>query len=168
MQDYYNQYRSHGALQGRTPWQAWLEKLAVTPFHEEVEANFSTLQQSGFVTPTIEWICSWHKTNLGRSVVSSVALPPTPRDLAPSGQNGWPNTGANRQGPPPANPALSRRSSCVSAALYPPLRSQQSSPKVGERKSGNDICVPHTSSYPSAHHEMQDQGNYREDQQQVD
>jgi transposase InsO family protein len=39
-QDHYNQYRSHGALIGRTPWQAWLEKLAVTPFHDEVEANF--------------------------------------------------------------------------------------------------------------------------------
>ena len=39
-QDHYNQYRSHGALQGHTPWQAWLGKLAVTPFHDEVEANF--------------------------------------------------------------------------------------------------------------------------------
>lgn len=39
-QDHYNQYRSHGALEGRTPWQAWLEKLAVTPFHDEVEAKF--------------------------------------------------------------------------------------------------------------------------------
>ena len=39
-QDHYNQYRCHGALQGRTPWQAWLERLAVTPFYEEVEANF--------------------------------------------------------------------------------------------------------------------------------
>lgn len=40
-QDHYNQYRPHGALEGRTPWQAWLEKLAVTPFHDEVEANFN-------------------------------------------------------------------------------------------------------------------------------
>ncbi|HEX9155286.1 MAG TPA: integrase core domain-containing protein [Nitrospira sp.] len=39
-QDHYNQYRPHGALQGRTPWQAWLDKLAVTPFHDEVEANY--------------------------------------------------------------------------------------------------------------------------------
>jgi transposase InsO family protein len=39
-QDHSNQYRPHGALQGHTPWQAWLEKLAVTPFHDEVEANF--------------------------------------------------------------------------------------------------------------------------------
>lgn len=39
-QDHYNQYRSHGALHGRTPWQVWLEKLAVTPFHDEVDANF--------------------------------------------------------------------------------------------------------------------------------
>jgi transposase InsO family protein len=39
-QDHYNQYRPHGALQGRTPWQTWLDKLAVTPFHDEVEANF--------------------------------------------------------------------------------------------------------------------------------
>jgi len=28
------------ALQGRTPWQARLEKLAVTPSHDEVEANY--------------------------------------------------------------------------------------------------------------------------------
>jgi len=41
-QDHYNQYRPHGALQGRTPWQAWLDKLPVTPFHDEVEANFDT------------------------------------------------------------------------------------------------------------------------------
>jgi transposase InsO family protein len=39
-QDHYNQYRPHGALEGRTPWQAWLDKLAVTPFHDEVEAHF--------------------------------------------------------------------------------------------------------------------------------
>jgi Integrase core domain len=39
-QDHYNQYRSHGTCAGRTSWQAWLEKLAVTPFHDEVEANF--------------------------------------------------------------------------------------------------------------------------------
>ena len=39
-QDHYNQFRPHGALQGRTPWQAWLEKLAVTPFHDEVEADY--------------------------------------------------------------------------------------------------------------------------------
>jgi len=30
-QDHYNQHRPHGALQGRTPWQVWLEKLTVTP-----------------------------------------------------------------------------------------------------------------------------------------
>jgi transposase InsO family protein len=39
-QDHYNQYRPHGALEGRTPWQAWLDKLAVTPFLDEVEARF--------------------------------------------------------------------------------------------------------------------------------
>ncbi len=39
-QGHYNQFRPHGALQGRTPWQAWLEKLAVTPFHDQVEANY--------------------------------------------------------------------------------------------------------------------------------
>ena len=41
-QDHYNQYRSHGALEGRTPWQTWLSKLDVTPFHDEVEANFDS------------------------------------------------------------------------------------------------------------------------------
>jgi transposase InsO family protein len=44
-QDHYNQFRPHGALQARTPWQAWLEKLAVTPFHDQVEANYDALTE---------------------------------------------------------------------------------------------------------------------------
>jgi transposase InsO family protein len=39
-QDHYNQYRPHGSLHGRTPWEAWLERLAVTPFQDEVEARY--------------------------------------------------------------------------------------------------------------------------------
>jgi len=27
-------------LHGRTPWEAWQERLAVTPFHDEVEAGY--------------------------------------------------------------------------------------------------------------------------------
>ena len=39
-QDHYNQYRPHGSLQGRTPWEAWQERLAVSPLHDEVEAGY--------------------------------------------------------------------------------------------------------------------------------
>ena len=37
-QDHYNQYRIHGSLNGRTPWEAWGERLRITPFSAEVEA----------------------------------------------------------------------------------------------------------------------------------
>jgi hypothetical protein len=39
-QDHYNQYRPHGSLKGRTPWEAWLERIALTPFHDDVEASY--------------------------------------------------------------------------------------------------------------------------------
>jgi transposase InsO family protein len=39
-QDHYNQYRPHGSLYGRTPWETWLERLALTPFQDQVEANY--------------------------------------------------------------------------------------------------------------------------------
>jgi transposase InsO family protein len=39
-QDYYNQFRPHGSLDGRTPWEVWYERSARTPFLDEVEAAF--------------------------------------------------------------------------------------------------------------------------------
>lgn len=39
-QDHYNQYRIHGSLNGRTPWEAWGDRLSVTPFSDEVEAAY--------------------------------------------------------------------------------------------------------------------------------
>jgi transposase InsO family protein len=40
-QNHYNQYRVHGSLNGRTPWEAWLERLSLTPFRDAVEAAYS-------------------------------------------------------------------------------------------------------------------------------
>jgi transposase InsO family protein len=39
-QVHYNEYRVHGSLSGRTPWEAWGERLSVTPFSDEVEAAY--------------------------------------------------------------------------------------------------------------------------------
>ena len=39
-QDHYNQSRIHGSLNGRTPWEAWGERLRITPFSDEVEAAY--------------------------------------------------------------------------------------------------------------------------------
>jgi transposase InsO family protein len=39
-QDHYNQYRCHGSLGGRTPWQVWYERSSMTPFGDEVEAIY--------------------------------------------------------------------------------------------------------------------------------
>lgn len=39
-QDHYNQQRPHGSLGGRTPWQVWYKRGSVTPFRDEVEANY--------------------------------------------------------------------------------------------------------------------------------
>jgi transposase InsO family protein len=39
-QDHYNQYRSHGSLGGRTPWQVWHERSSITPLRDEVEAEY--------------------------------------------------------------------------------------------------------------------------------
>lgn len=39
-QDHYNQYRPHGSLGSRTPWQVWHERAKITPILEEVEAKY--------------------------------------------------------------------------------------------------------------------------------
>jgi hypothetical protein len=41
-QDYYNQDRVHGSLDGRTPWQVWYERAQRTPFFDEVEAGYDS------------------------------------------------------------------------------------------------------------------------------
>jgi len=40
-QDHYNQYRIHGSLNGRTLWEAWGERLSVTPFRVEAAYNLA-------------------------------------------------------------------------------------------------------------------------------
>jgi len=39
-QVYYNEFRPHGSLRGRTPWERWFELAVQTPLTEEVEALF--------------------------------------------------------------------------------------------------------------------------------
>jgi transposase InsO family protein len=39
-QCYYNEFRSHGSLKGKTPWERWGELLFKTPFTDEVEAMY--------------------------------------------------------------------------------------------------------------------------------
>lgn len=39
-QDHYNQDRPHGSLGGCTPWQVWHQRRRLTPFYEDVEANY--------------------------------------------------------------------------------------------------------------------------------
>ena len=39
-QVYYNEFRPHGSLHGRTPWERWGELSLKTPFRDEVEALY--------------------------------------------------------------------------------------------------------------------------------
>ena len=39
-QAHYNEFRVHGSLDGRTPWQVWYERARLTPLFEEVEALY--------------------------------------------------------------------------------------------------------------------------------
>ncbi|MDQ4119991.1 MAG: IS481 family transposase [Acidobacteriota bacterium] len=39
-QDYYNEFRPHGSLGGKTPREKWGELFMQTPYHDEVEAMF--------------------------------------------------------------------------------------------------------------------------------
>jgi transposase InsO family protein len=39
-QSHYNEFRVHGSLDGRTPWQVWYERARLTPLFEEVEALY--------------------------------------------------------------------------------------------------------------------------------
>src|SRR6266705_4048815 len=62
--------------------------------------------------------------NRKKNISGMGALPPNPRDLALSRQDSW--TGRRAALALPESRPLSRRSSCVSAEPYPPLRSAQS------------------------------------------
>ena len=39
-QSHYNEFRVHGSLDGRTPWEVWYERARLTPLFEEVEALY--------------------------------------------------------------------------------------------------------------------------------
>ncbi len=39
-QDYYNEFRPHGSLNSKTPWEKWNELAIKTPYRDEVEAAF--------------------------------------------------------------------------------------------------------------------------------
>lgn len=39
-QDYYNEFRPHGSLNGKTPWEKWGDLFMQTPYRDEVEAAF--------------------------------------------------------------------------------------------------------------------------------
>lgn len=39
-QDYYNEFRPHGSLNGKTPWEKWGELFMQAPYHDEIEAAF--------------------------------------------------------------------------------------------------------------------------------
>jgi len=39
-QDYYNEFRPHGSLNSKTPWEKWNELAIKTPYRDEVEAVF--------------------------------------------------------------------------------------------------------------------------------
>lgn len=39
-QDYYNEFRPHGSLNGETPWEKWNELVMKTTYRDEVEAAF--------------------------------------------------------------------------------------------------------------------------------
>ena len=86
-QDHYNQYRPHGSLQGRTPWEAWQERLAVTPFHDEVEARYDASAER-IRHPDYRMDLQLAAQSNGNRLPRLGALPPSPRDLSHSGQNG--------------------------------------------------------------------------------
>lgn len=39
-QDYYNEFRTHGSLNGKTPWERWWELASKTHFTDEVIAKY--------------------------------------------------------------------------------------------------------------------------------
>jgi len=86
-QDHYNQYRPHGSLHGHTPWEAWLERLALTPFHDDVEARFDDSVER-IRHPNYQMDLRLAVKNQGKILFSSGARPPNPRDLPHSSQNG--------------------------------------------------------------------------------
>jgi len=86
-QDHYNQYRPHGSLQGCTPWEAWQERLTVTPFHDEVEAGYDASAER-IRHPDYRMDLQLAAQSNRNGLPTLGALPPSPRDLPHSGQNG--------------------------------------------------------------------------------
>ena len=78
---------THGSLQGRTPWEAWQERLAVIPFHDEVEASYDTSAER-IRHPDYRMDLQLAAQSNRNELPSVGALPPHPRDLPHSGQNG--------------------------------------------------------------------------------
>jgi transposase InsO family protein len=76
-QDHYNQYRAHGSLEGRTPWEAWLERLALTPFHDDVEANYDDSAER-IRHPNYQMDLRLAEKNKGDRLANLGACPQTP------------------------------------------------------------------------------------------
>jgi hypothetical protein len=86
-QDHYNQCRPHGSLNGRTPWEAWLERIALTPFHDDVEARYDD-SAARIRHPDYQMDLRLAAKDRGNRLVDVGALPPNPRDLPHPRQNG--------------------------------------------------------------------------------
>lgn len=85
-QDHYNQYRPHGSLRGCTPWEVWLDLLSVAPFQDEVEAKYDeSVERIRHPDYRIDLQLA---ASEGRKRSYMGALPPNPRDLPLSRQNG--------------------------------------------------------------------------------
>jgi hypothetical protein len=44
-QDHHNHFRSHGSLGGLTPWESWQELARITPWWDDVEANYDPAKE---------------------------------------------------------------------------------------------------------------------------
>ncbi len=44
-QDYYNEFRPHGSLNGKPPWEKWFDLAIKTPYHDEVETAFNSSKE---------------------------------------------------------------------------------------------------------------------------
>jgi len=87
-QDHYNQFRPHGSLGGRTPWEMWEERLHLTPFRDEVEVKYdSTAERIRHPVYRIDLELMEREKKIGKQLAHMGALPPNPRDLAPSRQD---------------------------------------------------------------------------------
>lgn len=87
-QDHYNQYRSHGSLGGRTPWQVWYERSHLTPFSDEVEAKYDPASERiRHPVYSVDLQLMGREKQVGSGPVRMGALPPNHRDLSHSRQD---------------------------------------------------------------------------------